>query len=81
MEDTRIYTGVTKYKNIEFTFVFNGEDLRLIPTTENVKKIANYDTLLQSYQKLIQTKNEPKAENNGVYQRYQNPVVTSNHIP
>ena len=39
MEDTRIYTGVTKYKNIEFTFVFNGEDLRLIPTTENVKKI------------------------------------------
>ena len=39
MEDTRIYTGVTKYKNIEFTFVFNGEDLRLIPTTENVRKI------------------------------------------
>ena len=35
--------------------------------TENVKKIANYDTLLQSYQKLIQTKNEPKAENNGIY--------------
>lgn len=49
--------------------------------TENVKKIANYDTLLQSYQKLIQTKNEPKAENNGIYQRYKNPVVTSNHIP
>ena len=49
--------------------------------TENVKKIANYDTLLQSYQKLIQTKNEPKADNNGVYQRYKNPVVTSNHIP
>lgn len=39
MEDTRIYTGVTKYKNVEFNFVFNGEDLRLIPTTENVKKI------------------------------------------
>ena len=49
--------------------------------TENVKKIANYDTLLQSYQKLIQTKNEPKAENNGIYQRYKNPVITSNHIP
>lgn len=49
--------------------------------TENVKKIANYDTLLQSYQKLIQTKNEPKAENNGVYQRFKNPVVTSNHVP
>ena len=39
MEDAGIYTGVTKYKNIEFTFVFNGEDLRLIPTTENVRKI------------------------------------------
>lgn len=49
--------------------------------TENVKKIANYDTLLQSYKKLIQTKNEPKAENNGIYQRYKNPVITSNHIP
>jgi 4-O-beta-D-mannosyl-D-glucose phosphorylase len=49
--------------------------------TENVKKIANYDTLLQSYQKLIQTKNEPKAENNGIYQRFKNPVVTSNHVP
>lgn len=49
--------------------------------TENVKKIANYDSLLQSYQKLIQTKNEPKADNNGVYQRYKNPVVTSNHVP
>lgn len=49
--------------------------------TENVKKIANYDTLLQSYQKLIQTKNKPKAENNGIYQRFKNPVVTSNHVP
>ena len=39
MEDTIIYTGVTTYKNIEFTFVFNGEDLRLIPTTENVRRI------------------------------------------
>lgn len=39
MEDTRIYTGVTKYKDIDFTFVFNGENLRLIPTTENVRKV------------------------------------------
>ena len=39
MEDTRIYTGVTKYKDIDFTFVFNGENLCLIPTTENVRKV------------------------------------------
>jgi 4-O-beta-D-mannosyl-D-glucose phosphorylase len=44
-------------------------------------KIANFDTLIKSYQELIQTKNEPKNHNNGVYQRYKNPVVTSDHIP
>ena len=47
--------------------------------TENVKKIANYDTLLQSYQKLIQTKNEPKADN--ITQNYiaEIPVTTASH--
>lgn len=39
MKNNKVFTGVTRYKSIEFTFVFNGEVLRLIPATENVKKI------------------------------------------
>lgn len=41
MEDNIICTGVTKYKEIDFTFVFNGENLRLIPSTESTSKIEN----------------------------------------
>lgn len=40
-ENNKIYTGVTKYKNLEFIFVFNGEYLRLIPTTENITEVKN----------------------------------------
>ena len=41
MEENIICTGVTKYKDIDFTFVFNGENLRLIPSTESTSKIEN----------------------------------------
>jgi 4-O-beta-D-mannosyl-D-glucose phosphorylase len=49
--------------------------------TEKAKKISNYDDLLQSYKSIVQTKNEPQPENNGIYTRYENPVLTSKHIP
>jgi 4-O-beta-D-mannosyl-D-glucose phosphorylase len=49
--------------------------------TEKAKKISNYDDLLQSYKSIVQTKNEPQPENNGIYTRYKNPVLTSKHIP
>jgi 4-O-beta-D-mannosyl-D-glucose phosphorylase len=49
--------------------------------TDNIQKIANYDALMQSYNNTIKAKNEPTAENNGVYTRYKNPVVTNKHVP
>ncbi len=33
-DDLNTYTGVLVYRDIEFTFVFDGEDLRLIPPAE-----------------------------------------------
>lgn len=49
--------------------------------TENLNKIDNYDALMQSYKSIVQTKNEHQSENNGIYIRYKNPVVTNKHIP
>lgn len=49
--------------------------------TDNLNKIENYNALMQSYQNIIQAKNEPHTETNGIYTRYKNPVVTNRHIP
>lgn len=48
--------------------------------TEN-KVITNYEALVKAHRELIEKKNEPVAENNGVYTRYKNPVVTAAHTP
>lgn len=41
----------------------------------------NYQEQLDKYNKLIELKNEPTNFYNGIYTRYQNPVLTRNHIP
>ncbi|KOS05859.1 glycosidase [Flavobacterium akiainvivens] len=48
--------------------------------TEN-KVITNYDALVKAHRELIEKKNEPVAESNGIYTRYKNPVVTAAHTP
>jgi 4-O-beta-D-mannosyl-D-glucose phosphorylase len=48
--------------------------------TEN-KVISNYEALVKSHQELIEKKNEPVAQSNGIYTRYKNPVVTAAHTP
>ena len=35
MDDLKIYTGTLAYKNIQFTFVFDGNELRLIPFSDD----------------------------------------------
>ena len=50
MDNNKMYTGVTRYKNVDFSFVFNGEDLRLIPSTENVRKVET-EWLMTSFAK------------------------------
>ena len=49
--------------------------------TDNRVKIPNYDALVKAHTNLIEKPNEPLAENNGVYTRYKNPVVTAAHTP
>jgi len=49
--------------------------------TDNRVKIPNYDALVKAHTNLIEKPNEPLAENNGVYTRYKNPVVTAAHAP
>lgn len=39
MENDKLCTGSMKYKDIDFTFVFNGHNLRLIPKKEDLRKI------------------------------------------
>lgn len=38
-DDFSVYTGKLKYRGIDFTFVFNGEELRLIPPDNKVNEI------------------------------------------
>lgn len=49
--------------------------------TEKMVKIPNYDALVIAHQELIQKQNTPLQQNNGVYTRYINPVVTAAHTP
>jgi 4-O-beta-D-mannosyl-D-glucose phosphorylase len=49
--------------------------------TENRVKIPNYDALVKAHNELIEKPNTPVAENNGVYTRYKNPVLTAAHAP
>ncbi len=49
--------------------------------TDKLVRIPNYDALAKQHQQLIEKKNEPEAQNNGVYTRYKNPVITAAHAP
>ena len=50
-------------------------------TTENLTKIHNFDTLMASHLEFIKQPNSLVSENNGIYSRYKNPVVTAKHVP
>ena len=45
------------------------------------KNIPGYDQLIENYHHLINQPNLPREENNGVYQRYQHPIITAQHAP
>jgi 4-O-beta-D-mannosyl-D-glucose phosphorylase len=51
-------------------------------TTENpIKTNPNRDKLVKNHQKLISRPNNPVEETNGIFQRYENPVLTAAHAP
>ncbi len=45
------------------------------------KTIPDHDKLVKNHQKLIKTPNNPVEETNGIFQRYENPVITAAHAP
>lgn len=45
------------------------------------EKIFNLDTLIQNHLKLIQKQNTPEKQPNGIYSRYENPILTAAHTP
>lgn len=47
----------------------------------NRKYTEKLSTLKTQYQEVIQRVNKKQESNNGVYDRWQNPIVTSDHIP
>lgn len=49
--------------------------------TDQIQKIHNYDTLLKHHRELLELKNAPEKFPNGIYTRYQHPVVTAAHTP
>jgi len=48
--------------------------------TDNIYN-ERLSSLKQQYQKVIQKTNKPQNSNNGVYSRWQNPIITPDHIP
>ncbi|WP_425237765.1 glycosidase [Ulvibacterium sp.] len=50
-------------------------------TVNSAKKIKNYNTLMESHKTLIQKRNTPISEGNGIYNRYENPIITAAHTP
>ncbi|MCF4101180.1 glycosidase [Gillisia sp. M10.2A] len=43
--------------------------------------IPNYDCLAKNHRELLKRTNKPLEYSNGVYNRYENPVVTAAHVP
>jgi len=49
--------------------------------TEPISKIKNYEALFKQHKELITLQNKPVAESNGIYCRYENPILTAAHTP
>lgn len=47
----------------------------------NIRKIPNFDELMESHTALINKPNEPLLPGNGIYQRYKFPILTAAHTP
>ncbi|MGB8706022.1 MAG: glycosidase [Gillisia sp.] len=48
---------------------------------KQMKKIPQYKTLTKAHKELIKKPNQPVEENNGIVERYVNPVLTAAHAP
>lgn len=49
--------------------------------TDHLEKIHNFDVLMKNHQELIEKMNKPEKHSNGIYNRYENPILTADHTP
>ena len=52
------YSGICKYKDIDFTFIFSGEELRLVPPADK-REIIQTDWVLTPLTKGVYTRGDP----------------------
>ena len=48
---------------------------------KNTKRIWNYEQLMSRYHQLINKPNHEIPESNGIFSRYEHPVITAEHVP
>lgn len=56
--ESKTYSGVCKYRNIDFTFVFDGDELRLVPPADK-KTTIRQEWLLKPLAKGVYTMGDP----------------------
>lgn len=59
-----IYTGVLTYKNIEFTFVFDKNELRLVPPANRKQEVERW--FYKSLGDIMYTLGDPIYIDNGI---------------
>ncbi|TSE08591.1 MULTISPECIES: glycoside hydrolase family 130 protein [Aquimarina] len=43
--------------------------------------VKGFEELFKEHENLLNTRNNPITENNGIYQRYEYPIITADHVP
>lgn len=56
--ESNTYSGICKYKDIDFTFIFSGEELRLVPPADK-REIIQMDWVLTPLAKGVYTRGDP----------------------
>ena len=56
--ESNTYSGICKYKDIDFTFIFSGEELRLVRPADN-REIIQMDWVLTPLAKGVYTRGDP----------------------
>ena len=56
--ESNTYSGICKYKDIDFTFIFSGEELRLVPPADK-REIIQTNWVLTPLAKGVYTRGNP----------------------
>jgi len=57
------------------------KELSLMIDLKKLKRIRNYESLMAEHEKLVSQKNHKLPSSNGIFHRYENPIITAAHLP